>query len=136
MEMIDSIVYVLSISMQLTGGIALVLDSFAGIERKVVFGYYGNIRWAISKLEEVDEDDQKEIKSIIFPIFLSRFSFIILIVGTLISPLGSAEGYGKFCIILWIVFATLILNIILFILTSLITERLSKTDTYRKMIVR
>lgn len=134
--MIYSIIYILSVSMQLTGGIALVLDTFVNIKRKVELGYYGNLKWGVTKLEEVGEDEQKEIKSIIFPIFLGRFSFIILVIGTLISPIGNAGGYYKCCIILWIILVTLILNFILFFFINLITEKLSKTDKYKKMILR
>lgn len=134
--MLYIILYVLSISMQLTGGIALVLDSFANIKSKVKAGYYGTLNFAIDKLEDVKEEDEKLIKKIIFPIFLSRFSFVILVIGTLISPLGSAEKYCKCFIILWIIVVTLVLNAILFITTNIMTEKLSKTDSYKKMILR
>jgi len=130
------IIYIISVSFQLTGGIALLVDVFVNKKEKVYAGFYGNIRWHDkNNIEDVKEDDMKIIRNIIFPIELGKISFIILILGYLLSPIGSINNENAANTIILIIIFTIFINAIIFIVTYILAIKKSQSKKYKEMIV-
>ena len=120
------IVYIFSISTQLSGGILLLLN-FARFEDRFLQSYFSG-----SNLVEEDDDgyvhlDDLRVKGALRRTRLCSVSIALMIIGYLTSIFGEIGEYNKGCVFFSVMLLTIALVCVVFISLNIILEK-----TYKK----
>ena len=126
---IQQIIYLLSISFQLSGALILIFFCWGNIERKVL----NKVFPANSVMERNDDNKVVISRDKLFraykEVWLNRIAFILLGLGYLLSVFGSNEGIN-----LWLGFILLIIGsvVIMMIGNKIATIIAKRVSTYDK----
>lgn len=116
-------IYILTLSLQLSGSLLLLISSFGKVKSKVINDCIGGSKGLISKNNIIDIGEDS-VKSSLQAIYLNRGSFIMLSVGYLLSIFDSYQIVN--C---WIVLGTVIIcTAIISIFNVFVANRLAKDN--------
>ena len=89
-------IYILSISLQVTGAICLIMNYWGNVEDKVTLSYYAG--GEIPKAQDNNKVRLKKdkLQSCVKDIYMNRFSFICIIIGYGVGIFGNiTDGSNK-----------------------------------------
>lgn len=117
----EKYIYILSISLQVSGALLLMLFSLSTRRKQVVKRFISK-NLVIRDSNEKLTYDVKELKNTFRIAYLNKFSFGFIAMGYLLGIYGDLNNANLLCVTIWVILGSLLLMAIAYILTSLILK--------------
>ena len=122
-------IYMLSISLQVSGAICLIMNYWGNVKEKVIITYYAGGEMAKAQDNDMILLKKERLQSCAKDIYANRFSFIYIILGYAIGLFGNiADTDNKLYMLLLIFIFCVILTCIGCYLPSLISKKVYAED--------
>lgn len=122
-------IYILSISLQVTGAICLIMNYWGNVEDKVTLSYYAG--GEIPKAQDNNKVRLKKdkLQSCVKDIYMNRFSFICIIIGYGVGIFGNiTDGSNKLYVLSAICLFCVVLTCTGRWVSSLVSKKVYKDD--------
>jgi hypothetical protein len=114
-------IYVLTLSLQLSGSILLLFSSFGNIRVKVINDCVGGSFMLLSKNKIVNLGE-KEVKSSLCSVYMNRASFLALIIGYLLSIFNSYQVEKATAVLCITIIAVVLISVLLFFIAETVAK--------------
>lgn len=120
----EILLYIVSIALQLSGAILLLLNSFTDVDKQIITQYSGRETWIEHKDGKVIFDDKERVKEITKSVWLNRLAFGDLVLGYATTIIAKAEIESCRALFLMLLL-TLVITLFEWAIASIIAKRKS-----------